>query len=493
MKRLLALLIVSTTLTLVPIALSAQPSFSSKTLVLSHITVIDASGTPAQPGMTIVIANGRISELGKNVRAPQDAQVIDASGKFLIPGLWDTHGHPHRPDDLGLFIANGVTGVRVMGGLPWYYETRLQIQNGKIIGPRMAIASRLIDGPDPSQAPAPLPGDQTGIAKEWAEVMAGGRPRSLFVAKAADARQAILRSKQDGAEFVKIHDGLSREAYFALVDESKKQGFSFVGHIPLAVSPAEASDAGQKSIEHMQGILIACSTKEEELRKATEDLASLPGPQRAAKSAAIQRATLDTFSAEKAKALAARFARNHTWQCPTLTSRFGTKERAERTAATLKYVPASVRARWQRAAAAIPDTGADEQAVAQMLDQKLLEVVGIMHRAGVRFLAGTDVGGVFLVPGFSLHDELGYLVAAGFTPMQALQSATFDAARFLGQEKEWGTIQKGKLADLIVLDANPLLNISNSRKINAVVVNGRLLDRKTLDAMLDQVEAADQN
>ena len=125
-----------------------------------------------------------------------------------------------------------------------------------------------------------------------------------------------------------------------------------------------------------------------------------------------------------------------------------------------------------------------------MLDQKLLEVAGVMHRAAVQFLAGTDVGGAFLVPGFSMHDELDELVKAGFTPREALRAATLDAARFLGREKELGTIQKGKLADLVLLDANPLKDIGYTRKINAVIVGGRLLDRKTLDASLAQVETA---
>ncbi len=160
--------------------------------------------------------------------------------------------------------------------------------------------------------------------------------------------------------------------------------------------------------------------------------------------------------------------------------------------ATLHYIPASVRARWQRAADATPEPSVEERALATMLNQKLLEVVGIMHRAGVQFIAGTDVGGAYLVPGFSLHDELADLVSAGSTPMQALQSATLDASRFLGQEKEWGTIQKRKLADLVLLDANPLENIGNTRKIRAVVVNGRMLDRKTLDTTLDQIQTADQ-
>jgi imidazolonepropionase-like amidohydrolase len=476
---------------LLPLLVFAALSYS-QSLVLTHVTVIDATGAAPKPDMTVVIQAGRIADIGKRVSVPKDAQTVDATGKFLIPGLWDMHAHPHRPDDNTLLIANGVTGARVMGGLPWYHEMREQIQKGNIIGPRMTIASRLLDGPDPSQPAAPKAGDEAGLSKEWAEVMAGGRPRSLYVANAADAHQVILQSKQDGAEFVKIHDGLSREAYFALANESKKQGLTFVGHIPLDVSPEEASDAGQKSIEHSMGILVACSTHEEALRKATAALASLPAPQRAARLETIQRETLETFSEQKAKALAARFAKNHTWQCPTLTSRYSTRQRAERSASTVKYIPASVRARWQRALDATPEPSPEEQGLARMLDQKLLAVLDMMHRAGVPFLAGTDIGSAYLIPGFSLHSELTDLVEAGFTPLQALQSATRDAARFSGQEKDWGTVQKGKLADLVLLNANPLENIGNTRQISAVVVNGKMLDRRTLDTMLDKIQTADQ-
>ena len=302
------------------------------------------------------------------------------------------HGHPHRPDDLGLLIANGVTGVRVMGGLPWYHETRTQIQNGQLLGPRMTISSRLLDGPDPSQPAAPANNDAAGVAKEWADVRAGGRPRSLYVANAADAHQAALQSKQDGAEFIKIHDGLSREAYFALAEESKKQGYLFVGHVPVGVSPAEASDAGQKSIEHMQGILIACSTHEEKLRKDMEALPSLPAAQRNAKMLEIQRETLETFSAEKAAALAAKFVRNHTWQCPTLTSRGGTRERAERSSEdTLKYIPASVRARWKRGLDATPMPSAEEREVAKKLDDRLLEKLRVYELPDWQFLRADAV------------------------------------------------------------------------------------------------------
>jgi imidazolonepropionase-like amidohydrolase len=199
---------------------------------------------------------------------------------------------------------------------------------------------------------------------------------------------------------------------------------------------------------------------------------------------------LESFSPEKAAALVQRLEHNHTWQCPTFTSRYGVKERAMRHSEHLDYIAAPIRARWQRGADATPAPTGEQQHVAKMLDEKLLQVAGDMHRAGVRFIAGTDVGGAFLVPGFSMHDELAEMVQAGFTPLQALQAATLDAARFLGREKETGSIEKGKVADLVLLDSNPLENISNTRSIDAVVVNGRLLDRKALDSLLAEARAA---
>ena len=447
-----------------PALLLAQAQTPVRLLAFTHVTVIDATGAPAQSDMTVVVAGDHITELGKKVGVPAQAQIVDATGKFLIPGLWDMHAHIHRAEDLALFLANGVTGLRIMGYLPEVGKMRSRIQSGEMMGPRMAIGSRLIDGvADPGQPAGSMHPGESEAAEEWAEVMKGGRPRSVIARNEAEGRQAVIDAKQAGAEFIKVHEGLSREAYFAIASESKKQGVPFVGHVPAMVSVIEASDAGQKSIEHLQGILAVCTSREGDSQKLSE---------------------------EKTADMIEHFQRNHTWHCPTLTSRYGTRERAMHSEPALGYISAQMRARWQRALNAAPEPGPEQQARARMLDQELIQIVGMMHRAGIQFLAGTDVGGAFLVPGFSMHDELDELVQAGFTPMEAIQAATRAPARFMGREKELGTIQKGKLADLVLLDANPLDNIANARKINAVVVNGRLLDRKALDASLAQVEAA---
>jgi cytosine/adenosine deaminase-related metal-dependent hydrolase len=473
MKTILALLILLALLT----PLRAQPSqhLQSKPLVFPHATVIDATGAPARSDMTVVITGSRISAIGETgkVRVPQDAQVVDATGKFVIPGLWDMHVHWDLKDSLPLFIANGVTGVRQMWGRPRHHAWRKELEQGTLLGPRLVIASPIVDGPNPI----------------W--------PGSIAVGNAAEAREAVRTLKQDGADFIKIYSRLPREAFFAIADETTKQGLPFAGHVPLSVSVAEASEAGQHSIEHLTGILAACSTRQEELHQASEDAWShlpqgqrLPSPSR---TRPLTRMMLETFSTEKAATLLARLKRNHTWQCPTMTvlrSSALLDDPNFRNDPRLKYLPVQVKAWWDPATDfRFKARTTEDFALARLVYQKQVELVGMMRRAGLEFLAGTDVGNPYCFPGFSLHDELGLLVQAGLTPMEALQSATLNPARFLGKEQEIGTVEEGKIADLVLLDANPLQDISNTQRIHAVVVNGRLLDGAALDALLAQAEA----
>jgi imidazolonepropionase-like amidohydrolase len=450
-----------------------------KLLVLTHVTVIDATGALARPDMTVVIAGDRITELdsAKQMPVPNDAHVVDGTGKFLIPGLWDMHVHWYGYDKayLRLFIANGVTGVRVMWGAPIHFQWRKEIQERALPAPRMVIASTIVDGPKPI----------------W--------PASIGVSNESEARQVVRKVKQAGADFVKVYSALPREAYFAIADEAKKQGLPFAGHVPDSVSAKEASDAGQKSIEHLTGILAACSTQEQEWRKGMlEAFSNLPeGERRVPRPAStrpLTRLVLENFSPEKAATLFSRFRQNHTWQCPTFTvlRAFANLDNKEFTHdPRLKYMPATMRTQWDPARDfRFKERGAEDFDLARLVYKKHLEIVGMMHKAGVPFLSGTDVGNPYCFPGFSLHDELALLVRAGLTPMEALQAATLNPARFLGREKDLGTVEKGKMADLVLLEASPLEDISNTQKINAVVLNGHLLDRPTLDKMLTDVEAA---
>ncbi len=442
-------------------AAGAEPA-----LILNHVTVIDATGRPAQADMAIVVEGSRIVALApsSSFHPPKGARMVDATGKYVIPGLWDMHVHMIFGDWLAkdekiilpLFVANGVTGVRDMGGdLEDLKSWRAQIEAGRLLGPRMVLSGPVLDGPVPRF------------------------PSSVAVKNAGDAARAVDDLKKSGADFIKFQSLISRDSYFAAVDEAKKLGIPFAGHVPDAIRASEASNAVQRSIEHLTGIFEGCSAMEDELMK---------GPKGPGKFVA-------TFDPTRAQTLIALLAKNQTWQVPTLVWEHGGTliDTRDFTKDPLtKYAPVAWKDRtWPMFTKDILHDLTDPLPVREKFIQMEMDMVKQMHRAGVPFLAGTDTAaGVHVFPGFSLHDELAYLVEAGFTPMEALQTATRNPAEFLGMLYDLGTVEKGKLADLVVLDANPLDDIHNTRKIRAVVLAGRYFSREQLDAMLEGVAQA---
>jgi len=277
-----------------------------------------------------------------------------------------------------------------------------------------------------------------------------------------------------------VQSVISRQSYLAAAAEAHRQGLPIVGHVPDTVRISETVAAGQKSIEHLMGIFEGCSTREEDFISGKGTLPLL----------------LTTQSQEKCDAAISLLARNQVWQVPTLAWQRGGEflDQLDWQHQPLdKYVPASWRdGTWQRfKEQMMPDLQKDSLASRQDYFARNLRMVGAMHNAGVPFLAGTDTAaGIYIIPGFSLHDELANFVEAGFTPMESLATATSNPAKFLGREGNLGAIEPDKTADLVLLSANPLDDIHNTQKIEAVIVNGRLLDRGALDAMLVQVEGA---
>lgn len=472
MKKLLVVLLILLlpALTLAQVNENARPP----AIVFAHATVIDMTGAAARPDMSVVIVGDRITEIGKSdkVKPPKEARVVDATGKFLIPGLWDMHAHEwDKTLFFPLFIANGITGVRDMfGPLPAINQWRKEMQEGTTLGPRIVAAGPIVDGPNPI----------------W--------PGSIAVSNADEGRKAVIKVKQDGSDFVKVYNLLPRDAYLAIADEAKRQGMVFAGHVPISITAAEASDAGQKSIEHLTGILLGCSAKEDEIRKEVE--ARRQGGMASLITSFItdQAKALDSFDDKKAAALYARFAKNKTWMSPTLTvlrSIAFIGDEDFRNDVRLNYIPEFIRSgMWNRTAFGQNVRTPEANAIAKRVFQKQLEMVGAMKRAGVEFIAGTDTPNPYVFPGFSLHDELALLVKAGFTPLEALQAATRNAAKYLGRLDSLGTVEKGKFADLVLLDGNPLADIGNTKRIRAVMLGGKLVEKAALDEMLAKVEAA---
>jgi imidazolonepropionase-like amidohydrolase len=442
---------------------------SNSVLIIYDVTVIDATGAPALTHRSVLLRDHHIAGIVLSAELDKADKLagtwIDGKGKFLIPGLWDMHVHlvfgdwfPRGKEvTLPLFIANGITGVRDMGGeLEVLQQWRKEISAGTLIGPRMVISGPMLDGPQPRF------------------------PSSIAIKTPEDGRRAVDGLKRHGADFIKLQSLIPREAVFAIADEGRKQRIPFVGHVPDSVRASEASNAGQKSFEHLIGIFEGSSPLEDEFLK---------GPKGPGK-------FLSSYDSARAAALFALLAKNHTWQCPTLVWERGGNlidqtDFAHDTRA--KYVPAYWKdVTWKRFTEQIVhEFNTDDLGTRKRFVEKELEVVNAMHRAGIPFLAGTDTpAGVYVFPGFSLHEELQRFVAAGFTPMEALQTATLNPAKFLGVEDRLGTIEKGKLADLVLLDANPLDDIRNTQKIAAVIVNGRYLSREDLDKRLAGVEKA---
>jgi len=444
----------------------AQEPEPRNLFILSHVAIVDVRNGGLQADQTVVLSRGRIISIGpaKSAKYPRAARSIDCQGLFLIPGLWDMHVHlafgDWFPDaveiSLPLFIANGVTGVRDMGSeLQVVQGWRNQIELGRLVGPHIYTSGPMLDGPQPRF------------------------PSSIAISTPDDARRAVADLKDRGADFIKLQSLIPRDAVLAIADEAKKQGISFVGHVPDSVRASEMSHAGMKSFEHLIGIFEGSSPDEDDFLKGNKTEARF----------------LATFDLERADSLAALLAKNQTWQCPTLVWERGGNliDVTDFTRDTrAKYVPAPWKTQtWKRFTDEITKGyGSDDLSIRKKFLDKELEVVRLLHARGVPFLAGTDTPpGVYIFPGFSLHEELQRFVAAGFTPLEALQTATLNPALFFGLENNVGTVEIGKAADLVLLRANPLEDIANTQKIAAVIFGGRYFSGKDLEKMLAGVEA----
>ena len=463
------------------LALFSFPGWS-QSLVIRNVTVIDATGHAAEPNMSVEIEDGRIVAVtpSKTARTPKNATIVNGAGKFLIPGLWDMHVHgasdSRAPWSHLLFVANGVVGVRDMSGPPDAHAWRATQASNPDPSPTIYLGSPIVDGPDPT----------------W--------PESIVAADEAQGRAVVDQQQQHGADFVKVYSGLPRNVYFAIADEAKKRGIPFEGHVPEAVSAAEASRAGQKSIEHLTLVAEGCSKEEKTMaaeRQRLEALFRSPDADMPKKIAAGQNIirlnfhVVETFDDATAQSLFAQFLKNGTWQTPTLTllqaqidSPLDTNDSRS------KFLSKEVRAKWDAGYYSHfpPPARAAMVQLAKAEFDESKKIVGLMYQAGVPILAGTDTMNPHCLPGFGIHDELALLVEAGLSPLAALQAATRNAAQFVGQLDSRGTIEVGKTADLVLLDKDPLADIHNTVSIQAVVLKGKLFQRAALDAMLAKAQ-----
>jgi imidazolonepropionase-like amidohydrolase/ketosteroid isomerase-like protein len=486
----------STSVLALLVACVALPAaVASQTAAIPDVTIVDVREGITRPAMTVVISGDRIAAVGPSgsVAVPAQARVVDGTGRFLIPGLWDMHVHTGNDRNTReivypLLVAHGVTGIREMHAdcfecpnrsIEHVNAQRRAVAAGELLGPRVVASSVFA-------------GSHGQAARRSTE---GSSPQAP--ATEADARAFVRLAKERGVDFIKVYDMLPRDAYFALVDEAKRLGLPFAGHVPVAVRASEASDAGQASIEHlgMGNVLEECSSREDELRARViaELYDAEMGSRHTSNGPVILPLILEmvgTHDEEKCAALAARFVRNGTWIVPTLMvarlpSELGAGWREDRYARFL--IPEERRFFESAEEAYARDLGDPEERAP--VSRWVRQTTRFMHRAGVRMLAGSDAGDPGVFWGISLHQELELLVDAGLTEAEALRVATLGPAEFLGATDSLGTVEAGKLADLVLLDANPLEDISHTQRIAGVVLNGRYLDLQELDVLLAQAEA----
>ena len=394
-------------------------------IAFQDVTLIDVASGTARPHMTVVVDNGKISRLGPVATTALTAatRVVSGKDKFLIPGLWDMHVHLYYKQYLPLFVVFGVTGVQDMGSdFSQVSAWRDDIEKGAAAGPHIITSGPPVDGGKSDDPKLPV----------------------MVARTAAQAREAFdLLYKMD-VDFIKVLSGLPREAYFALAEQARHWDLRVAGHIPSNVTAQEAVEARQKSLEHMFGIAKSVSSDQEAPKF-------------------FERCALVGTRVDPTLVLWLRMSH---MDDPKLMND-----------PDLSAVPASIRNTW-------PDISDDPYSL-KIQVWRIYRLVALARQAKTEILAGTDTGDPYVIPGAALHDELEQLVKAGLTPRDALDAATLAPARFFETEKEMGAIEKGKLADMVLLNANPLEDIRNTRKIEGVFTHGRYYARKDLDAILE--------
>jgi len=474
------LLLVALLLAARSLPVSAQPG----SILIRNVTLVDGTGGPARAGQSVLIRGERIVAVGPAARlgVPPGAEVVEGGGRFLIPGLWDMHTHviAYGAKAFPLFVANGVTTIRETGGSP----------------PEKALALRALARTTADPAPRVLVAGPT-LDAPWMVRPGFGR---WPIATPEAARRAVDSLASLGVDFVKVHSATPRAAYFAVLERARARGLMVVGHIPDSVAPAEAIRAGQRTIEHDWRLPTAMSREGDRLSR--EMLARMQvaldagGDQPKLWPVVQQRIAADSLARESFDSAAAwafgrAAAEAAVWFDPTLMvllTQARRNEPAVRLPPELRFVPPEG-LEFEDGLPPKEHPTDEDIAAGRRAYAEALQTIRALAAAGARFVAGTDTPVLPLVPGFALQGELEQLVAAGLSPAQAIAAATGNAAAAMGREPELGTIAAGKVADLVLLGADPLADIRNTRQITAVILRGRLLDRSALDGLLAQAEA----
>lgn len=441
-------------------------------LLIKNVNIIDVINARVIKNVDVAIIGNRISFIGSNAPAGRNTEVIDGKGKYLVPGLWDMHGHVRdQPESiLPEFFVNGVTGIRETGngfiGQQFGKWKDSMNRKGKPWPQIMAEAGYILDGQND-----------------------GRGNRFLEIHDTVEARQAVQILKKGGADFVKVYDRLTLPEYLAIAEEAKKQNMMLDGHPPVSIAIRDCIKAGQHCFEHLDNFHVICTIYADSIRKIFADSLITYKNNLLVRMIDLGMAGYDTSETKK---IADLFKENECWLCPTIVIEKvdwissmddSTQEKF------FKDVPKDIKKKFK---IDFPDKSiyTADPFFLSILNREL-EMLAIFHKEGVKIIAGTDASPIHIgiIPGFSLQEELFLYTEAGFAPLEALRTATIDAATFLNKQNDYGSIEKGKIADMVLLDDNPLLDIHNIRHIRGVCKGGKYYDRETLDSISSTIVA----
>jgi cytosine/adenosine deaminase-related metal-dependent hydrolase len=444
---------------------ASRTALEKGTWAITNATIVPMDRDSAIRNATILIHDGRIADIGPaaRVNVPNNARRIDGNGKWVIPGLVDMHAHLYAdewvpdsvaPYELGVYLAQGVTTARLMIGTPVHHRLRADLEAGRIVGPQLWIASPQFAGQND--------------------------PNSKVVTTPVAARAAVREVAGAGYDFVKITVDITPEVYEAIVDEAQKSRIRVVGHVDPRVGVARALAAKQQ-IEHLDNYMESVLVDSAIGRASVSDVGAYR---------LKNWETIDLVDPRKVEALAGATARAGVYVTPTLAFFrlwFATQLTDEEIRARPDYplIPPKMRDPYERSRTQYwkNPPSADRRAKYIAIRNRMVKAI---VDSGGYIMAGSDGPGGLMGYGWTLHRELAFLVDAGLTPMQALAAATTVPARYIGAEREWGTLSRGKRADLVLLDADPLADIRNTSRISGVSIGGKWLERRALESMVEQ-------
>ena len=434
----------------------------NKIIAFIDVNVVPMDSERIIRNQTVLVRNGRITEIGasRKIRAPKDAVIVEGKGQYLMPGLVDMHVHLEyfeRDEQLLLFLAGGVTTVRNMDGRPNILQWRQRVLDGSLLSPNIFSAGAILEGNPPF------------------------RKDNKVIETSAQAMIEVEAQKKAGYDFIKVYHTLNREAYEAITNAAKKHGMAVVGHIPRSIGIKGTFAANQKSIEHLDGYVDEIEADDSPLRN--------------------QRSWLKRYFAvktdeSKIRSIVEETRQSNVWNVPTLIERRLSALSADELQVRLnrlemKYLPPETARFWSQSNTRITGRMSPEDFVSLAEGEKVRNrLVKAIHDTGARLLVGTDTPNAFVIPGYSVIEELQNFVDAGLTPYQAIKAATIDAAEFLEAATEFGTVSMGKRADLLLIANNPLESTANLRKPTGVMVNGRWVAMNELQKQLDALSAS---